>query len=296
MPVPAQPANLIPQPFAAEGTFQLIPDTQSASGRASFTLGFPPETQQPLREGGVAPNRTDFNGMFYMLSAFAFWQQSGGMWNYVATLNYAVPAVVYHNNILWWCVAPNGPDVGGIGTKEPGTDTDYWVEFIRALSGGGSGGLGNPVGTVLMFYGTEAPGGYFPCNAFTFDAESNPELFALLGNKNVTPDMRGLVPRCYDPTGKVDPQGATRAIGSIQTDAGRPVTGRVDWQTNSTGAASAASALYDIKDAPDGCAARTNGWGSNALGIDSTRCWGTEHTATEFRGANMNFLFCIKHD
>ena len=261
MPVPAQPANLIPRPFAAEGTFQLIPDAPSAPGRASFTLGFPPETQQPLREGGLAPNRTDFNGMFHMLSAFAFWQQSGGMWNYVATLNYAVPAVVHHNNILWWCVAPNGPDVEDTGAKEPGTDPGCWTEFVRALSGG-SGGLGNPVGTVIMFYGTQAPDGYFPCNAFTFDAENNPALYALLGNKNVTPDMSGLVPRCYDPAGKVDPDGSTRAIGSKQTDAGRAVTGRVDWQTNSTGAASAASALYDSKDLPDGCAARTNGRGS----------------------------------
>ena len=85
--IPTQPKNLLPSPFAQSGTKSVIPAAQPNPGRASFNLGFPEETQLPLNMGGIAPNRMDFNGMFYMLSAFAFWQQSGGMFNYTAALN-----------------------------------------------------------------------------------------------------------------------------------------------------------------------------------------------------------------
>lgn len=293
MSMPTQPANLLPRPFAADGTYQLIPDTQTASGRASFALGFPPETQRPLNEGGVAPNRTDINGMFYMLSAFAYWQQSGGMWNYVTTLNYTAPAVVYHNNTLWWCVGPNGPDVDGVGAKEPGADTDYWIEFIRALSGGGSGSLGNPVGTVIMFYGTTAPSGYFLCNGSAFNRTENPELFSILGSAN-TPDLRGYFIRGYDTRNTIDPSGASRAIGSDQQDAGREIDCWIDVQTNSSG--DSGGALHAIRDEPDGCVARNMGNGLNKIGFTASRSWGASHTATEFRPRNKTLLFCIKHD
>ena len=94
--IPSQPANLFPMPFAANGNKTVIPPAQQSPGRAGMAQGFPWETQLPLSQGGVAPNRLDFNGILYMLSAFAFWQQSGGQWTYTPSLNYAVPCIAYY--------------------------------------------------------------------------------------------------------------------------------------------------------------------------------------------------------
>jgi hypothetical protein len=146
------PGNLFPRPFADNGNYRLIPDDKSVDGGASFKEGFPVETQLPLASGGVAPSRTDFNGILHMLSAFAFWQQSGGQWLYKATLDYDTPAVVFHAGALWWCLRPSGPVTGAV---EPGTDKEYWIELAGFLSKTSSGG-----GISVQGYLTEFRGFY----------------------------------------------------------------------------------------------------------------------------------------
>lgn len=309
MPIPAYPANLIPRPFAANGTFQIIPDAKSASGRASWQEGFPVETQLPLTNGGIAPSRPDFNGIFNMLSALGYWQQAGGLMIFSQAQDYNTPAMVFCNGMLYFCKAPNGPDttVGVVypdGSIAPvGVDfKDYWISFLDFLASGGSGGGGSygvPVGTVISGFWMVAPDGFFVCDGSEFSATDNPKLASFLGG-NVTPDMRGLSVRGYDPTATRDPDGATRAIGSIQRDAGRNVWGQIDWQTNSHGpeeGSENSGALYNDRSAPDGCVPTISpSRGSHGLSIDASRCWGEEHTAEEFRGINMCLLYCIKHD
>lgn len=292
MPVPTQPKNLMPRPFAAEGTFQLIPDAPGAAGRASFQNGFPQETQLPLAMGGVAPNRTDFNGMFYMLSAFAFWQQSGGMFNYNAALNYAAPSVVYHNDLLWWCAAANGPEVAGVGVKTPGANGSeaYWTEFLQKLAGGSATSLGNPVGTVIQYYGTVAPEGYFACNGAAFSATTYPQLYALLG-KATLPDMRGYFVRGYDTRNTIDPSGASRAVGSIQQDAMQKMEGSFRVQSPTAWAQQATGVFKHVS-------TTGGGWdkdytAQSLFNFDSSR---SVRTAIETRPKNICLLFCIKHD
>lgn len=108
MAIPTLPKHLFKRPFASQGNYTVIPDEAGSAGhgRASLMQGFPIETQQPLAEGGVAPSRPDFNGILYMLSSFAYWQQSGGLWTYDASLGYTPPAMVYHKETLW--VVPYG--------------------------------------------------------------------------------------------------------------------------------------------------------------------------------------------
>lgn len=76
-PTPA----FLPQAFAknAAGGFitNPIPNTTGTAGRASFNLGFPPLTMQPIIAGGVPPFGQDFNGILYMLSTHAFAAQAG---------------------------------------------------------------------------------------------------------------------------------------------------------------------------------------------------------------------------
>ena len=118
--------------FASSGqkTYPIPSDT--SFGNASLTAGFPPETSNPLLDGGVPPKRTDFNGILYWLSAFAMFQQSGGKFTFSTEINYDVPSIIYYNGDLWWCLRSNGPTNGGIVT--PGTNANYWIKFKEYIS------------------------------------------------------------------------------------------------------------------------------------------------------------------
>lgn len=139
MPAPSYPTLFIPRPWASGGAFANIPDTTTAAGRASYTAGFPNETQLPISQGGIAPNRLDFNGAYNILSNLLFWQQSGGLWNYNTTLNYSQPCIVYYGGKMWWCLQANGPDTTG-GLQTPGSADTYWEEFIKELEPVAPGG------------------------------------------------------------------------------------------------------------------------------------------------------------
>lgn len=286
--LPTYPANLLPRPFADNGIFQVIPDNKAAEGRASFKEGFPTETQLPLASGGIAPSRPDFNGILYMLSAMAFWQQSGGQWVYNAALDYNTPAFVFHNGMLWWCKAPNGPGTATPGAVEPGTNADYWIDFLSFLAGSQSGSaVGNPVGTVISFYGEVAPAGYLACDGSTFNATDYPKLFALLGNTAVLPDFRGRFIRGVDRAAVKDPDGATRSLASDQGDAIRNITGYVDTGTgifSASGAFAVAGAANELTIA---------GTQRSDFDFDASR---QVPTAPENRPVNVNLLLCIKHD
>ena len=279
MPIPSQPVNLLPRPFAGEGTFQLIPDDKPSAGRASFKDGFPTETQLPLNMGGIAPNRTDFNGVLYMLSAFAFWQQSGGMFSYNPTLNYQTPAVVFYAGKLWWCVAPNGPDVSGAKSKIPGTDTAYWIEFLSFLAGGGGGaGAGIPVGGFLFYGGSTEPAGFFACNGQTFSATDYPKLYDVLGTRTV-PDYRGLFMRG---TG-----GAAAVQGVIRPATVGPHAHKIPGRQPSYG--SGRQGLHHDSDA------------ENDVGVERYSTTGSTLTtgsgmSTETAPVHVAQLLCIRHD
>ena len=69
-------------PFAINGN-KVIP-SQNASGTdtSSINLGFLPITSEPLDDGGLPPERTDFNGMFYLSTDQRVFLQNGGFITY----------------------------------------------------------------------------------------------------------------------------------------------------------------------------------------------------------------------
>lgn len=78
MPAPAP--EFVPQAFAinAAAPFRnTIPVTTITPGRASFNLGFPPLTMQPVVAGGKPPLGQDVNGILYMISSHTVYQQTG---------------------------------------------------------------------------------------------------------------------------------------------------------------------------------------------------------------------------
>lgn len=130
----AYPLHFFTQPFCDAGDKTIPTDEQPAEGRTSLPLGFPPEMQKPIRDGGIAPDRWDFNGILYMLSALAYWQQSGGQWKYNASFPYAPPSFCYYNDQLWYCIKENGPKTANAAVV-PGTDTTYWVDLLWFIAG-----------------------------------------------------------------------------------------------------------------------------------------------------------------
>ena len=123
--------------FADQGTKNIIPDSNNeTSGLASLINGFPALTQVKPEMGGIPPQRADFNGILYMLSAFCLWAQSGGQYTYKNNLQYNINCMVLHNNVFYVCLKENGPDTTA-GIKEPGTDGATWqtlLEFIGSLT------------------------------------------------------------------------------------------------------------------------------------------------------------------
>ena len=122
---------LMSVPFANAGAKNDIPQNTTSLGKASLTNGFPTETSMPIDDGGVPPQRADFNGMLYWLSTFAMFQQSGGKFSYDASINYDVPSIIYHNGDLWWCLQSNGP---ATVVKAPGSDSSFWIKFRNYIS------------------------------------------------------------------------------------------------------------------------------------------------------------------
>ena len=96
--------------------------TPSGSGRASFSGLFPPVTQLPLDQGGIAPERGDFNALFKYLGEYIYYAMQGGVYTYATTYDYTAGNFVLHEGSLYLCIAANGP---GSVIKYP-TDAAYW--------------------------------------------------------------------------------------------------------------------------------------------------------------------------
>ena len=124
MPEPTK----IPRPFADSGDKNTIPESSGALGFASWQEGFPAITGTPFAQGGVAPKRADFNGIFNALSLATLWQQQGGFYAYDNTTDYEVGNVVEYNNDLYKCITANGPSSA---VKAP-TETTVWSKVMTA--------------------------------------------------------------------------------------------------------------------------------------------------------------------
>ena len=99
--------------------------TPAGSGRASTSGLFPPVTQLPLDQGGIAPERGDFNALFKYLGEYIYYAMQGGVYTYVTTYNYTAGNLVLHEGSLYLCIASNGP---GSAIKYP-TDAAYWRQL-----------------------------------------------------------------------------------------------------------------------------------------------------------------------
>lgn len=125
MPEPSK----IPQAWAADGDYNVIPTTDPGTGLCSWPLGFPTETQTPIAAGGTPPRRQDMNGALNWLSKHLLWTQQGGLWQYNANANYEIGNIALENDSLYYCIQPNGP---ASTVRSPANDSagTYWRALI----------------------------------------------------------------------------------------------------------------------------------------------------------------------
>lgn len=95
--------------------------TPAGSGRASTSGLFPQITQKPLDEGGLAPERADFNALFKMLGDYIYYIMQGGVFSYLSTYAYTAGNLAMFSGAVYECIAANGP-----GNVHAPTDTAYW--------------------------------------------------------------------------------------------------------------------------------------------------------------------------
>lgn len=121
MPQPTK----IPRAFADSGDKNSIPDSSGDLGYASWREGFPAICSQPFSEGGVAPKRADFNGIFNALSAVALWYQQGGVFVYDNATNYEIGNIVIYSGEIYVCKTANGP-ASALHSPADDTAESYW--------------------------------------------------------------------------------------------------------------------------------------------------------------------------
>lgn len=74
-------------PFALNGDKSIPKIDATGTDTSSLNLGFLPITQQPLDDGGVAPERIDFNGLFYLATDQRVFLQNGGFITFDSSVN-----------------------------------------------------------------------------------------------------------------------------------------------------------------------------------------------------------------
>lgn len=194
MPVPSTP-SIMPNVLGyAADTVQIPETTPTGQGIPSFRDLFPFITQVDPNAGGVMVERSWMNALFNLLGQHAFFQQSGCVYPWQATLDYIAGChVMGSNGIEYVAQQSSGPDVPGVGAKNPTTDTGvYWKASVA--------GGGRIPGEVVPFYNVKLGG---PANRNPiFWGQSEPDTGWLFcdggsdGRGGTVPDLRSRFIAC----------------------------------------------------------------------------------------------------
>ena len=87
-----QPSLLL-KPFADQGDKNTIPDVNTDASepqKADFTNGFPAIVSLPSDQGGLPPERKDFNALGYLTTLYDFFYQAGGTFTFDPTTSTAI--------------------------------------------------------------------------------------------------------------------------------------------------------------------------------------------------------------
>lgn len=144
-----QTPQVLEQPFAAQGDKNTIPNAATGTNKASLQEGFPPITGQPINQGGIPPERQDFNGAMNLNSQFYFAFQNGWWPTFSQEVSDAIGG--YPQNAILCYFVPESNSVQFLRSIVPNNTYNfvttpsyigqYWVKCLME-----SGGL--PMGAV----------------------------------------------------------------------------------------------------------------------------------------------------
>lgn len=101
--------QLLLKPFAQDGTKNTIPlnNTDATNPqKADLTNGFPAITSLEPDDGGLPPERADFNGLGYLTTLYDYFYQAGGTFTFNATISSAIGG--YPLGARLWHTQSNG--------------------------------------------------------------------------------------------------------------------------------------------------------------------------------------------
>lgn len=137
MPIPSTP-SIMPNVLGyAADTVQIPETTPTGQGIPSFRDLFPFITQVDPDAGGVMVERAWMNALFNLLGQHAFFQQSGCVYPWQATLNYIAGSHVKgSDDVEYIALQHSGPDVSGTGAKDPTLEANrnYWISLSSFVS------------------------------------------------------------------------------------------------------------------------------------------------------------------
>ena len=93
--------QVINKPFCANGDKNTIPSAATGSQLASLEEGFPEITEKPISQGGIPPERKDFNGAMNLNSQFYFAFQNGWWPTFETEVSTAIGGYPL-GAVLWW--------------------------------------------------------------------------------------------------------------------------------------------------------------------------------------------------
>ena len=209
MPIPSTP-SIMPNVLGyAADTVQIPETTPTGQGIPSFRDLFPFITQVDPDAGGVMVERAWMNALFNLLGQHAFFQQSGCVYPWQATLDYIAGChVMGSNGIEYVAQQSSGPDVPGVGAKNPTTDTVYWKASVAVG--------GRIPGEVVPFYNVNL-GGEANRNPI-FWGQSEPDTGWLIcdggsdGRGGSVPDLRGKFVMCSTYSGDAGQTGGAASV------------------------------------------------------------------------------------
>lgn len=202
---------VLQQPFAYNGDKNTIPLNATGDQRASLQEGFPPITSVKITEGGIPPERKDFNGLGNLLSSLYFYLQNGGQFTFnqqvsdaiggypagailtytdsVTHISYNVVSLI-NNNTFNFVAEPSYID----GVKWAKTYTDDLSNYVQKTGDETISGTKTfendiiapnvvKIGSLLPFAGDTPPSGWLRCDGSRISRITYANLFAVIGTK-----------------------------------------------------------------------------------------------------------------
>ena len=132
-----QPSILL-KPFAEQGDKNIIPDVNTDASepqRADFTNGYPAIVSLPPDQGGLPPERKDFNALGYLTTTYDFFYQAGGVFTFDPTISAAIGG--YPIGARLWYTDSDGKTV--LLRSSIGNNTNNFLTDPTVIGHNGSG-------------------------------------------------------------------------------------------------------------------------------------------------------------